>query len=331
MQSLYSNYDSDGFLSGSRNRVGGLNPNQEFRPQPQRVGNGAGLLVSVLTDVPGRVSIDFTNIIEEPYAFVEEYQITSDEFTTNQTVSKTYLVSVKATNFRIRFRNISSLKQNKLKLFTFILPSSPVVSINPDTLQDVFINTKIFDSLGNNLTSTNNALNTNISGQIVDISGQTVNIKDTSGNLITSNSGALNINLRDGSSNLITSYQPTTDTNIRALHVTNINNFETFTLNFTIIGLIISSNIINLGRYKNFDIIFENISATNLSPVRFYLYVSRDGVNFILTDIYIDIFFGMTNAYLNNITINENFIRLEGTYITGLNIANDTTFVCVKE
>lgn len=298
MQSLYSNYDSDGFLSGSRNKVGGLNPNQEFRPQPQRVDNGAGLLVSVLTDVPGRVSIDFTNIIEEPYAFVDEFEIPLSEFTTNQTVSKTYLVSVKATNFRIRFRNISSLKQNKLKLFTFILPSSPVVSINPDTLKDVFINSKIFDSLGNN---------------------------------ITSSSGSLNINLRDGNSNLITSYQPTTDTNIRALHVTNINNFQTFTLNFTISGLFISSNIINLERYKNFDIIFENISATNLSPVRLYLYISKDGINFILTDIFIDIFFGTNNTNLSDLKINENYIKLEGSYITGLNIANDTTFVCVKE
>ena len=84
-------------------------------------------------------------------------------------------------------------------------------------------------------------------------------------------------------------------------------------------------------KIKNFDILFENINATNLSPVRFYLYVSKDGVNFILTNIFIDIFFGMTNTYLNNITINENYIKLEGTYITGLNIANDTTFVCVKE
>lgn len=298
MQSLYSNYDSDGFLSGSRNRLGGLNPNQEFRPQPQKVSNGAGLLVSVLTDVPGRVSIDFTNIIEEPYSFIDEYEIPSSEFTTNQTVEKIYLVSVKATNFRIRFKNISSLKQNKLKLFTFILPSSPVVSINPDTLDNVVINTKILDSFGNN---------------------------------ITSSSGSLNINLRDGNSNLITSYQPTTDTNIRALHVTNINNFQTFTLNFSIVGLVISSNIINLGRYKNFDIIFENINATNLSPVRLYLYVSKDGTNFIITDKYIDIIFGTQTTYLNNITINVNYIKLEGTYITGLNIANDSTFVCVKE
>jgi len=79
MQSLYSNYDSDGFISGSRNRVGGLNPNQEFRPQPQKVSNGVGLLVSVLTDVPGIVSIDFTNIIEEPYSFIDEYEILNSE------------------------------------------------------------------------------------------------------------------------------------------------------------------------------------------------------------------------------------------------------------
>ncbi len=91
MQSTFSNYDSDSFIYGSKNRTGGLNPNQEFRPQPQQVGTGAGLLISVKSDVIGKVFIDFTNIIEEPYAFIETFDLLEKEKIDGQSTVQIYL------------------------------------------------------------------------------------------------------------------------------------------------------------------------------------------------------------------------------------------------
>lgn len=126
MQAAYSNYDSDDYISGSRTKIGGLGPYQEFRPQPEKIINGAGLLISLVTDMEGTLSIDFTNIIEEPYSFTEIYEI--PQSTTGYSV-KSYLTSVKAKNFRVRFQNKSTARQQKFKLFTFILPNCPVFSL----------------------------------------------------------------------------------------------------------------------------------------------------------------------------------------------------------
>jgi len=197
MQSQHSNYDSDGFVTGSTNKLGGLNPNQEFRPQPQKITSGAGLLVSVSTDVPGKISIDFTNIIEEPYAFTTEYNIQQSDIkdvTINNIVitegTKTYLLSITAQYFRVRFRNTSNQKQNRLKLFTFILPSSPVVSINPDTLQDVFLKTGLYDASGNSINTIIPTTDTNRALCVHNINDYTTNrfIFATSLNILVSNS-----------------------------------------------------------------------------------------------------------------------------------------------
>jgi hypothetical protein len=284
MQATYSNYDSDAFISGSKNKLGGLNPNQEFRPQPQKVENGAGLLVSVLTDVKGKVSIDFTNLIEEPYAFVDEYSIdpaVSPSEINPEYAFKTFLVSVKAKNFRIRFRNLTTQKQQKLKLFTFILPSSPVVSINPDTLENVVLNTltKIFDSSGNKIYSVSNALY---------------------------------VSLRDGYGNIINSLTPSTDTN-NALITHNICDYSNNELTMTINNPNITSTSLELKKYKNFDIILTLSSSTNLLPIRLYIYISDNNSNYFKTDKYIDIYYGDTNISITNITINSKYIKLQGT------------------
>jgi len=298
MQSTYSNYDSDGFITGSTNKLGGLNPNQEFRPQPQKVTTGAGLLIAVKTDVIGQVSVDFTNIITEPYAFTQIFTIVSsdlDEAFGNFTVaSKTYLVSIQAINFRIRFRNKSPYKQNILKLFTFILPSSPVISINPDTVP--VIPTDIFDSVHKPLLGTDSRLNTYAA-------------------------------LMDGTYNKINSIIPSTNTN-RALYTHNVYDYSNNLITFTINSPNIISTSLELKKYKNFDVIFESITAINLLPVRLYVYVSKDNTIYVQTNYYIDIYYGNTTKILTNVTVNGNFIKLQGIYITGLTI--NTCYVSMK-
>lgn len=301
MQATYSNYDSDAFISGSRNLLGGLNPNQEFRPQPQKVEIGAGLLVSVLTDVKGKISIDFTSLIEEPYAFVEEFSIdpaVSPSETNPAYAFKTFLVSIKAKNFRIRFRNLSSLKQQKLKLFTFILPSSPVVSINPDTLEKVVLNTlsKIFDSSGNSLHSTSNALN---------------------------------VSLRDGLGNIINSLIPSTDTN-NALITHNISDYSNNQLTMTIDNPNITSSSLELKKYKNFDIILKLSNSTNLYPIRLYLYISNNDSDYFKTDIYIDIYYGDTLVSLTNIIVNSRYIKLKGTSLYAPSLTISSCYILEK-
>jgi hypothetical protein len=262
MQATYSNYDSDSFIYGSKNRVGGLNPNQEFRPQPQKVGNGAGLLISVKSDVIGRVSIDFTNIIEEPYAFIETFDVNVND-------SKVLLVTIKAENFRVRFRNLSSQKQNKLKLFTFILPTSPVVSINPDTLPF-------------NLDASNNLI---------------VCMRDSFGNPLTSITPALY------GANVLATH------NIGDYSKYELVPFDDSTVN------IIKSQRVNINKYRTFDILLYNITATNLVPIRFYVQTADDDdIEFVNTQYYVDIYYGMDTANISGITVNTKYVRLLGEY-----------------
>ncbi len=270
MQATYSNYDSDSFIYGSKNRVGGLNPNQEFRPQPQKVGNGAGLLISVKSDVIGRVSVDFTNIIEEPYAFIDTYDVLVND-------PKILLVTIKAENFRIRFRNLSPYKQNKLKLFTFILPTSPVVSINPDTLP----------------------FNLDVSNNLI------VCVRDSFGNPLTSITPALY------------------GANVLATH--NVGDYAKYELvpfdDSTL--TVIKSQQANINKYRTFDILLYNIVATNLLPIRFYIQTADDDdIEFIDTKYYIDIYYGMQQANLTDITINAKYVRLQGDYISGITIGS---------
>jgi hypothetical protein len=295
MQSTYSNYDSENFIYGSKNRTGGLNPNQEFRPQPQPVGTGAGLLISVKSDVIGKVFIDFTNIIEEPYAFIETYDLLETD-KVDGVITKILLVSIKAKNFRIRFRNNSTQKQDTLKLFTFILPSSPVVSINPDTLPFK-----------------------------VDISGLLItSIRDSSGNPIYSTDNRMNTNsyLNDGSGNKIHSIVTNANTSARSLYVHNVYDYSYNQITFTTDSTNIYSTVLQLNKYKNFDVMFESITATNYAPVRLYVYVSKDNNTFIKSDYYIDIYYDDTSRVLTNVTVNGDYIKLQGKKITGLTISS---------
>ncbi len=314
MQSTYSNYDSDSFIYGSKNRTGGLNPNQEFRPQPQQVGTGAGLLISVKSDVIGKVYIDFTNIIEEPYAFIEVFDLLEKE-KIDGVITKILLVSVKAKNFRIRFRNVSPYKQNTLKLFTFILPSSPVVSINPDTLPfEVDISglliSAIRDSSGNPIYSTDSRMNTYAA--LTDSSGTHLSVREDT---LTTNAF-----LNDGSGNKMHSIITNTDSLIRSLYVHNVYDYSYNQITFTTDSTNIYSTVLQLNKYKNFDIMFESITATNYAPVRLYLYVSKDNNTFMKSDYYIDMYYGDTSKIITNVTVNGDYIKLLGKKITGLTI-----------
>ncbi len=315
MQSTYSNYDSDSSIAiGSKNRLGGLNPNQEFRPQPQEVDNGAGLLISVKSDVQGKVFIDFTNIIEEPYAFIETFELLEKERIDGY-ITKILLVSVKAKNFRIRFRNTSSYKQDVLKLFTFILPSSPVVSINPDTLPfEVDISglliASIRDSSGNSIYSTDSRMNTYAA--LTDSNGTHLSVRE---NTLTTNAF-----LNDGSGNKMHSIITNTDNSVRSLYVHNVYDYSYNQITFTTDSTNIYSTVLQLNKYKNFDVMFESITATNYAPVRLYVYISKDNNTFMKSDYYIDIYYGDTSRILTNVTVNGDYIKLLGKKITGLTI-----------
>ena len=278
MLSTYSNYDSESFTIGTKNKVGGLNPNQEFRPQPQTIDNGAGLLISIKTDLMGELSIDFTNIIDEPYDFIDKYEITDAEINasdktetlngvTFKVIARTYLMQIKAKNFRIRFRNNSSQKQKLLQLFTFILPNIPVFAL--------------VDSKGDKI--------------------------DT--------------------------IVPSTGT-VRAIYTHNIFDYAYSLLTFTYNaypGNIISSSY-QLKKFKNFDIIFQ-FSANNLIPIRLYVYESIDNSVFAITNHYIDVYYGYTNRTLTNITVNGDYIKLQGVNMSD-NVSNKLTisscYICEK-
>ena len=279
MQAKYSQYDSDSFLQGYTTPIGGLNANAEFRPQAEKITTGAGLLISVKSDQSGTLYIEYTNIIKEPYSFIDEYVLdnsiinpmSSEDFLAD----KTYVVSVKATNFRIRFRNTGHRKQNIFKLFCFILPTNPVISINADTLPfqvdasgKLFVHSDLNDGYGNKINS------------IIDESVFTIN-------------------------------------HIRSLCTININDYKYNDILFNYTSTEIISNEINLGRYKNFDINFD-VTATNYAPIRFYLYTRVLFENFAKTEYYIDIYYGDTTKTLSNITLNATNIKLIGNKISGL-------------
>lgn len=285
MQAEYSNYDSDSFKQGSLIKFGGLNPKQEFRPQAQKIEGGSGLLISVKSDTLGTIYMDFTNIIEEPYTFSDPYVLdpitdTYIDSTGNLYYIKSLIISIKASNFRIRFRNTTDLKQETFKLFTYILTTNPLVTLNPDTLPFIF----------------------DISGSLITSSDKS-KLNDGLGNII--------------NSTLSTS---TSDPTIRSINSRNINNYLAEIITFDNSGSEIVSQIFELNEYKNFDVVFQLIDAHNYAPIRFYLYISDNIYYFTKTDYYIDIYNGDTTRALTNITVNASYARVIGNKISGLSI-----------
>lgn len=121
MLSEYSNYNSDDFIAGSATVTrGGLNPYQEFRPLPQKLGTNMGItsvMVNLVTDTPGILYIEFTNTVREPYDFSSQYTITG---TIGVKQKFSYSERIKATYLRVRFANTSDTKQTVLKLNTLL-------------------------------------------------------------------------------------------------------------------------------------------------------------------------------------------------------------------
>ena len=316
MQAQYSNYDSDSLLSNKVKR-GGLNGFQEFRPQPQELTSGVGLLISLKTDVSGVLSIDFTNIISEPFAFVTDYIINA---TTQQTY--TFESAIKAKFFRVRFKNSTVQTQKTFKLFTYILNQSPLVVIDAQSSFKIDQNGNIIvdiqDPSGNFI-------------QIDSLGNIFTRIRDGSGNSIRINpNGNMNTNIYDSSGNNITTLIPTTISN-RCIYTHNVYDASYNLLTFTVDNsnpAIITSDIINLGKYKNFDILFEDISALNYTSCLLYLYISKDGINFVKTDYKIYLNYGELTNSLTNCYSNSPYIKLSGYYITGLTI--NTAYIYMK-
>ena len=120
--SQYSNYDSREIIYGTIR--GGLNGYQEFRAQPQQIIKGAGLLVSLISDTSGILFIEYSNIIQEPYNFSTQYNITGS----NQIY--TFEEAIHSQYFRIRFINNTPKKQETFILTTYILDQNPLVTID---------------------------------------------------------------------------------------------------------------------------------------------------------------------------------------------------------
>lgn len=265
MLSQYSNYDSDELVFGTKN--GGLNGYQEFRPQPQQIVSGAGLLVSSYCDVLGTITIDYTNIIQEPYAFSEQY---SDIL---PNTIKTIVSPIKAQYFRVRFRNTESTPQTILKLNTYILPTNPLFKL--DTASSFKL-----DNLGNIVTT----------------------LQSTAGNYIKI----------DASGNLNTH---------------NVNTSNSSALTFSVSGGIITSNIINLGEYKNFDIILNNITANNTSPAILDIYVSPDNITYVKSSYNTTINQNDLATGALNCVSNCPYIKLSGTSVTGLTVTSGIVYM----
>ena len=262
MLSQYSNYDSDELSFGVKK--GGLNGLQEFRPPPQQIVEGAGLLVSSYCDVSGLIIIEYTSIIQEPYSFSESYPVYSNTI-------KTIVSAIKAPYFRVRFRNTESSQQQILKLNTYILPTNPLITLDVPSSFNV----------------------------------------DLSGNLL--------VNIVDSNSNQI---QIDTSGN---LHTHNIYTSNTLTSIINASGTVIESDPINLGEYKNFDIILNGLTANNVYPVILDVYVSNDNTTYVKSSYSITINYGdISNGVLNCVS-NSPYIKLIG--INDINLTfGDLTF-----
>ena len=125
--------------------------------------------------------------------------------------------------------------------------------------------------------------------------------------------GSLNTNIHDSSGNIISTYIPSTITN-RTLYTHNVVDAAYNLITYTITNGSIISNIIDLNKYRNFDILIENISGTLYTSIYLYIYISKDGFNFIKTPYFITINPDDTAACILNCVINTRYIKLEGTY-----------------
>jgi len=250
MLSQYSNYDSDELSFGVKK--GGLNGLQEFRPQPQQIIEGAGLLVSLYCDRSGLITIEYTGIIQEPYSFSESYTVYKNTI-------KTIVSAIKAPYFRVRFRNTESIQQQILKLNTYILPTNPLITL------DVPSSFKI----------------------------------DLSGNLL--------VNIVDSNANQI-KIDPSGN-----LHTHNIYTSNTLSSTFSVIDTVIESDPINLGEYKNFDILLNGITANNVYPVILDVYVSNNDITYVKSSYSITINNGDISTGVLNCVSNSPYIKLIGT------------------
>jgi hypothetical protein len=127
--------------------------------------------------------------------------------------------------------------------------------------------------------------------------------------------------LNDGSGNKINSIITNTDNSVRSLYVHNVYDYSYNQITFTTDSTNIYSTVFQLNKYKNFDVMFESITATNYAPVRLYIYISKDNNTFMKSDYYIDIYYGDTSRILTNVTVNGDYIKLLGKKITGLTIS----------
>jgi len=268
MLSQYSNYDSDELLFGVKK--GGLNGLQEFRPPPQQITEGAGLLVSSYCDVNGLILIEYTGIIQEPYSFSESYPV-------YQNTIKTIVSAIKAPYFRVRFRNTSTTQQQILKLNTYILPTNPLITLDVPSSFNV-------DSSGNLLVN------------IVASNGNNINI-DSSGNL----------------------------------HTHNVYTSNTLTSSFSVSGTLIESNPIDLGEYKNFDILISGITTNNVYPVILDIYASNDNTTYVKSSYSIVINNGDLSTGVLNCVSNSPYIKIMGTTnVSGLILSSATITFYIK-
>jgi hypothetical protein len=305
--SQYSNYDSDEIIYGKAK--GGLNAQQEFRPVPQQIGQGAGLLVSIYSDTIGKLYIEFTNIIEPNFIFTEEIIIPANTI-------KTMVSPVKASYFRVRFINDAFVAQTIFKLNTYIIQTEPLIiidaasSFSVDASGSLWVNIK--DSSGNNIKIDSSG---NLNTKIYDSNGN---------NIITDPNHSLWVNIKDSSGN-----------NIKIDSSGNLNTHNNYynlyySLSFNVTTTTIESNSTNLNIYKNFDILIKNIVSTNIYPITLYLYVSDDNSNFIKTDQYLTINYADTSCCLLNCTVNSPYIKLNGDNIISYGVTSLSGVIYIK-
>lgn len=122
----YANYNCDTIINGKK--LGGLNSQQEYRSQPQEIGSAVQISVVLQTDTKGKLFIDYTNIVHEPYEVIELFPIdfsgsaypplplaNGQNFYTQYTAS-----TIKGPYFRVRFKNLDICKQKVFRITTFL-------------------------------------------------------------------------------------------------------------------------------------------------------------------------------------------------------------------
>ena len=136
----------------------------------------------------------------------------------------------------------------------------------------------------------------------------------------------------DGNFSILTNIKDSSGNTIQIdssgnLHTHNVYTANSSAMTFSVVGTTISSTSVNLGEYKNFDVLLESITANNVYPVILDIYVSKDDITYIKSNYNVVINFGDSATGVLNCVSNSPYIKLSGTTVTGLTLTSGVIYM----